>query len=312
MGSATIDEKQTLIDKWAAISGKWKFVNKSAQYLGPTLDPSSPPAGFARASIRFRDGLVCSNVKLSRDQKTTAGFFVRFQSTDMPYALAQIGAYDRAYAISEFMPGHGWMARASASALSNLNIDEPLSVMVTIAGQSIKLTVDDVEVLSTTFSIPLEGTGFGLFAFDDAPIEFTETKVIANSPRIFVIMPFAEPFDTLYRQVIGPVASSLGFEVVRVDEVVGPGIIIEDIQRQIETCHAVVAEISTQNPNVFYELGYAHALQKPAILLVRRSDGPSMPFDIRSYRAIFYDDSIGGKDTVERNLRQHLSAILGG
>jgi len=43
---------------------------------------------------------------------------------------------------------------------------------------------------------------------------------------------------------------------------------------------------------------------------VRRQDGEKMPFDIRSYRAIFYDDSIGGKKTVETNLRQHINAIL--
>ena len=87
---------------------------------------------------------------------------------------------------------------------------------------------------------------------------------------------------------------------------------MQDIQRQIEDSEAVVAEISTQNPNVFYELGYAHALRKPAILLVRGEEVKTMPFDVRSYRAIVYDDSIGGKKRVERNLEQHLKAILGG
>ena len=72
-----------------------------------------------------------------------------------------------------------------------------------------------------------------------------------------------------------------------------------------------MAEISTQNPNVFYELGYAHALRKPAILLVRRQEGQKMPFDVSGYRAIFYDDSIGGKKAVERTLEQHLKAVLG-
>lgn len=174
------------------------------------------------------------------------------------------------------------------------------------------MTVDDVDVLKTTCSIPLEGAGFGLYAYDENPIDFMDTRITVDPPKIFVMMPFAEPFDTLYRDVINPVAKEQGFDVVRVDEIVGPGMVNEDIQRQIEGAHAVVAEISTQNPNVFYELGYAHALQKPAVLLVRRSDGAAMPFDIRSYRAIFYDDSIGGKKTVERNLEQHLSAILAG
>jgi hypothetical protein len=85
----------------------------------------------------------------------------------------------------------------------------------------------------------------------------------------------------------------------------------QDIQRQIESTHAVVAEISTHNPNVFYELGYAHALRKPAVLLWRKLEGQDIPFDIRGYRAIFCDDTIGGKKNVERNLSQHLRAILG-
>ena len=52
-------------------------------------------------------------------------------------------------------------------------------------------------------------------------------------------------------------------------------------------------------------------LRKPAVLLVRGQEGQAMPFDIRGSRAIFYDDSIGGKKTVERKLRQHLKAVLG-
>jgi hypothetical protein len=311
MPTPTTDKNEIRIEKWAAINGKWKFTKGAAQYQGPTPEQPSPPVGLARSSVRFRDGLVCSKVKLSKNKDTTAGFFVRFQSPDMPYAIAQIGAWDRAYAISEYQPGLGWIARASAGSLSNLTTGDIHEVRVHVLGQSIRFTVDEVEVLNTAFSMPLEGTGFGLYAYGETPIEFLDTKIIGNPPKIFVIMPFSEPFDTLYRQVINPVATGLGFEVVRVDEVVGPGVIIEDIQRQIESSHAVVAEISTQNPNVFYELGYAHALRKPAILLVRRSEGPAMPFDIRSYRAIFYDDSIGGKDTVERNLQMHLNAILG-
>jgi hypothetical protein len=322
MITAKLEEKETRVDKWAAISGKWKFTKIFANYIGPTPDQSahlvgltrssSRFVGLARSSSRFRDGQICTKMKLNTDEATEGGIFVRFQSPESPYAIAQIGAFNTAYAVSEFRPGLGWFARASAGALSNLNVSEPHELKVTVIGQSIRLTVDDVEVLSTTFSVPLEGTGFGLFTAGDEPVEFSETRIIGDPPKIFVIMPFAEPFDTLYKQVINPVATDLGFEVVRVDEVVGPGIIIEDIQRQIESSHAVIAEISSQNPNVFYELGYAHALRKPAILLVRRSDGPAMPFDIRSYRAIFYDDSIGGKNAVERNLQQHLTAILGG
>ena len=121
-------------------------------------------------------------------------------------------------------------------------------------------------------------------------------------------MPFSEPFETLYREVILPEARALGLEIVRVNEVAGPGIIFEDIKREITQASVVIAEVTAPNQNVFYELGYSHALNKPTILLAQR--GKELPFDIRSYRVIFYDDTIGGKPAVERALRQHLDAVL--
>jgi len=108
--------------------------------------------------------------------------------------------------------------------------------------------------------------------------------------------------------VILPTAKALDLKVIRIDEIAGPGIIFEDIKRQIAEAKIVVAEITAPNQNVFYELGYAHALNKPTILLAQR--GKELPFDIRSYRVIFYDDSIGGKPALERDLKKHLEAIL--
>ena len=69
-----------------------------------------------------------------------------------------------------------------------------------------------------------------------------------------------------------------------------------------------MAEITPPNQNVFYELGYAHALAKPTILLAER--GKQLPFDISGYRVLFYDNTIGGKNQVEDGLKKHLTAIL--
>ena len=299
------------VKKWAAIAGRWQFVGETVKYQGPSVPGMTNPVGLARASIRFRDGVIRTRIKLSRAEQTAAGVFFGFQSADAAYFAVALGAFDRAYAIVEHQPELGWRLRASAGLLSNLSSETDYEIQVTVTGQSIRFTVNDVEVLSHVVASPFEGTGTGLYAWDDASIAFTETTVFSAVPKVFVIMPFSEPFDTLYRDVILPVAKKLGFEVVQGGEILGPGIIIEDIQQKIEEAHFVVAEISTHNPNVFYELGYAHALRKPAILLVRRQEGQAMPFDIRGYRAIFYDDSIGGKKSVERNLKQHLIAVLG-
>lgn len=136
-----------------------------------------------------------------------------------------------------------------------------------------------------------------------------EYVFVAGRPRAFVVMQFAEPYDTFYKEVIQSQADAAGFDVIRIDEKAGPGVIFQDIQREIEQAEVIIAEITPANPNVFYEVGYAHALHKPTILLVQR--GAQLPFDIRSFRVVFYNDSIGGKVEVERDLRKHLDAIAG-
>jgi nucleoside 2-deoxyribosyltransferase len=122
-------------------------------------------------------------------------------------------------------------------------------------------------------------------------------------------MQFAEPYDTFYRDVIQQQARDAGFDVTRIDAKAGPGFIFQDIKREIEQSEVVIAEITPANPNVFYELGYAHALGKPTILLAQK--GAELPFNIRSFRVVFYSDTIGGKGEIERNLRKHLDAISG-
>jgi hypothetical protein len=297
-----------MIERWAALAGRWRFEPGFPLYQGPGVQ-FTQPLGLALASTPFRDGRIRATVQLTRTQKTTAGIFVGYQSLDAPYVVAQIGAYDRAYAISQYRPNCGWEAQAEAGMLTNLQPGKAYPIELRLAGQTLTMVVDDIQVLSMVLTRPLDGTGMGLFAFDDAEVQFGETTIVTSKPKVFVMMPFSEPFNSLYEDVIKEVAISAGFDIVRADEILGPGIIIADMQRQITECQAVVTEISTANPNVFYELGYAHALGKPAVLLIRRESGRDIPFDIRGYRAIVYDDSISGKKIVERNLEQHLRSV---
>ena len=85
--------------------------------------------------------------------------------------------------------------------------------------------------------------------------------------------------------------------------------ILQDIITSIVESEIIIADITSANPNVFYELGYAHAINKTTILLAKRES--PLPFDVKNYRVIFYDNTIRGKDNVENQLRKHLSNILG-
>jgi len=71
----------------------------------------------------------------------------------------------------------------------------------------------------------------------------------------------------------------------------------------------VIAEITPANPNVYYEIGYAHALNKPTILIAERAT--ELPFDVSPFRVLFYENTIAGKKRIEEGLRRHLEAILG-
>jgi hypothetical protein len=150
-----------------------------------------------------------------------------------------------------------------------------------------------------------------LFGFGTATFEFTQPRVSLKRGIVFVVMQFSEPYHQLYKEVIEQTALDNGLLARHVGEVFGPGIILQDIVSGIETAKIVIAEITPPNPNVFYELGYAHALRKPTILLADRNKLDKLPFDISGYRCLFYENSIGGKRQVEEGLTKHLKAILG-
>ncbi len=94
----------------------------------------------------------------------------------------------------------------------------------------------------------------------------------------FVLMPFASSFDDVYRIGIKEPAEQLGILAERVDEQVYSGGIIDRICRQIDAADLIVAVMSGQNPNVFYEVGYAHAKDKPCLLVT--TDANDLPFDL--------------------------------
>ena len=63
--------------------------------------------------------------------------------------------------------------------------------------------------------------------------------------------------------------------------------IVQDIWHSVRKARLVVAELSGRNPNVMYEIGLAHAIGKPIVLLARSEE--DVPFDLRALRYIYYD-----------------------
>ena len=115
-------------------------------------------------------------------------------------------------------------------------------------------------------------------------------------------MPFSKDFDDVYELGIKPVCVDAGARCERVDEQIFLENILERIYGQISKADIVVAEMTDRNANVFYEVGYAHGIGKPVILITNKAD--DIPFDLRLFPHIVHKGSIVTlKDRLEKKIR---------
>lgn len=129
-----------------------------------------------------------------------------------------------------------------------------------------------------------------------------------SSPKLcFVIMPFSKERKEVYKFGIAPACQQAGYEAKRVDELVGHFNINRKIIEYLFRCDAVVAEITDKNPNVFYEMGVAHAIANKTIMIAQDAD--KLPFDIRNYRCIIYEQSVEGLQRLQEEIVRSLQEI---
>ena len=103
----------------------------------------------------------------------------------------------------------------------------------------------------------------------------------------FVMMPFGQPYEQYYTQIYIPAIEKNNLVPRRADSLYRPSPILHDIWDFISRSTLVVADITGRNPNVMYELGLAHAIAKPAIIISNNIE--DVPFDLRSLRILLYD-----------------------
>ena len=124
-----------------------------------------------------------------------------------------------------------------------------------------------------------------------------------GAPHAFVVMPFGQKeasngqvinFDSVYEQLIKPAVVESGFEPLRADEEVVSGDILTDMFQELLLADLVIADLSIDNANVFYELGVRHALRKQGVVHIQ-SGRAYMPFDIFNVRTIPYNCGEDGK-----------------
>ena len=123
----------------------------------------------------------------------------------------------------------------------------------------------------------------------------------------FIIMPFKDDMKDVYREAIKPACEKAGFVSLRVDELKGAFNINRKIIEHIFSSDAIIADLTDWNPNVFYEMGVAHAIDNKTITIIQKKD--KLPFDVVTYRGIFYEQTEAGLVKLREDIVDSLQTL---
>ena len=138
-------------------------------------------------------------------------------------------------------------------------------------------------------------------------------------PLCFVLMPFGRKpdaagrtvdFDRVYQELITPAIAQADMEPLRADEEMTGGIIHKPMFERLILCEYAVADLTTANANVFYELGLRHAVRKWSTVLIFAEGGSQLPFDVAPLRALPYKLTPAGTPDVVDVARRALGDRL--
>jgi hypothetical protein len=289
---------------WVSIVGKLEHIDGVLRHVpSSSAEPGAqPPLTVARSNLEFEKGSLSMDVQIAEpDAKCQIGL----STPGKAELFAGLNVLGASYGMGLFRNGQ-WEPVGGAGFGDKPPINKWVNIELRVKGSNIDLYFNGVKVYSHTETIQ-KGQVSILFQ-SSQPIKVKNFAAQTSAPVCFVVMQFTEEYNELYKEVIRPTCEKFGFSVVRGDDFYSAGLIIEDITRSIRESALIIADVTPNNPNVFYEVGYAHGIGKPTILLSDRKRD-RLPFDISGFRTLFYDNTIGGKSAVEESLSKHLENL---
>ncbi len=147
--------------------------------------------------------------------------------------------------------------------------------------------------------------------YEDSPFYETRRDYEEIPDTVFVIMPFAEQWsDRIWRDHIKRYVMEFEprFNCIRADNLFGQDV-MKDIFRSLVQCRLIIAETTSRNPNVFYELGMCHAMGRNVVLLTQNAK--DIPFDLLRFRHCVYEDNSQGHLQMKFFIQNVLREIEG-
>jgi hypothetical protein len=125
----------------------------------------------------------------------------------------------------------------------------------------------------------------------------------------FIVMPFGQEWSADVHRILARACETAGVRPVRGDDLFTPTDILEDIWQSINAADFVIADITGRNPNVLYELGIAHTLAKPVLILSR--DAVDIPIDLATRRVILYGQKADAwREELARMMAEAIARVV--
>ncbi len=193
-------------------------------------------------------------------------------------------------------------------------LKEEFKIHVVVRNNFLSLQVNGMHLMK---DIQIGTTSDGMIGFGTyrAIVSFRKIQIRELiQKKCFVVMPFEERRNFVYEYVIEPALREhpiYDFEITRADKLLTTEKIIQEITDGIEKSDLLIVDISKDNMNVYYELGYGHALKRKAVLLREATpENSGVPFDVRDFRYHPYEFSPSGFGTMKEKLRDIITNVL--
>lgn len=196
-----------------------------------------------------------------------------------------------------------------------LGLERPVLSLTFFGGMAKRIWGSRDYETAGSFSIPREtaqrwnSVDLSLLTHDEICNLAKETAACLESSvrmRCLVFMPFTDHFSWVLQELIQPAAEKASIDLVRIDSQDHFGDIVESFTQELSEADIVIAVVTGESPNVLYEIGYAHALNKPVLLLCQKisseADHQETPFYVRNHRTEWYPsqfDEEGIKCSIE-------------
>lgn len=298
---------------WLAIDGKAEVTTDSIKFVGQTRGRkakgstiqavgSDAPCVVLRSNTYFQSGTISGQLLLEK-AKTKVQFRLGTDGPKTIFCGLNVGSAAYGIATRDY---EGFKYISLSGNNTDLATESWLDFMIRVRGSEIEFFIQEVRVAKTF--IVMQKAQLELIIQGVGRVEIRNMLIQTEKPKVFAVMQFSADFNALFQNVIKPICEDYDYDVVRADNLYTTGMIIDDIVDSIHESSLIIADITPNNPNVFYEVGFAHGIGKPTILLSDKTRD-KLPFDVAGIRTLFYDNTIAGKSAVEESLRKHLDAL---